>query len=87
MPQATAASFSSSGMLRSIVERLRGREVIVAGERAADMAVRLRYAEVDHRIAPSLDAALADGQRRGADVLATYTAFWQVKGALARAVP
>jgi lipid II isoglutaminyl synthase (glutamine-hydrolysing) len=69
------------------VERLRGREVIVAGERAADMAVRLRYAEVDHRIAPSLDAALADGRRGGADVLATYTAFWQVKGALARAVP
>jgi UDP-N-acetylmuramyl tripeptide synthase len=69
------------------VERLRGREVIVAGERAADMAVRLRYAEVDHRIAPSLDAALADGRRLGAEVLATYTAFWQVKGALARAVP
>jgi UDP-N-acetylmuramyl tripeptide synthase len=69
------------------VERLRGRQVIVAGERAADMAVRLRYAEVDHRLAPSLDAALADGRRLGADVLATYTAFWQVKGALARARP
>jgi UDP-N-acetylmuramyl tripeptide synthase len=69
------------------VERLRGRQVIVAGERAADMAVRLRYAEVDHRVAPSLDAALGDGRRLGADVLATYTAFWQVKGALARARP
>jgi len=69
------------------VERLRGRPVIVAGERAADMAVRLRYAEVEHRVAPSLDAALADGRRLGADVLATYTAFWQVKGALARARP
>jgi UDP-N-acetylmuramyl tripeptide synthase len=67
------------------VERLRGREVIVAGERATDMAVRLRYAEVDHRMAPSLDAALDEGRRLGADVLATYTAFWQVKGALARA--
>jgi lipid II isoglutaminyl synthase (glutamine-hydrolysing) len=66
------------------VERLRGREVIVAGERATDMAVRLRYAEVDHRVAPSLDAALDEGRRLGADVLATYTAFWQVKGALAR---
>ena len=69
------------------VERLRGREVIVAGERATDMAVRLRYADVDHRVAPSLDAALAEGRRLGADVLATYTAFWQVKGALARARP
>ncbi len=66
------------------VERLRGRPVIVTGERAADMAVRLRYAEVDHTVAPSLTAALADGRRLGADVLATYTAFWQVKGALAR---
>jgi UDP-N-acetylmuramyl tripeptide synthase len=66
------------------VERLRGRHVIVTGERAADMAVRLRYAEVDHVVAPSLAAALADGRRLGADVLATYTAFWQVKGALAR---
>jgi UDP-N-acetylmuramyl tripeptide synthase len=66
------------------VERLRGRPVIVTGERAADMAVRLRYAEVDHTVAPSLAAALADGRRLGADVLATYTAFWQVKGVLAR---
>jgi UDP-N-acetylmuramyl tripeptide synthase len=67
------------------VERLRGREVIVAGERSTDMAVRLRYAEVDHRVAPTLGAALDEGRRLGADVLATYTAFWQVKGALARA--
>jgi lipid II isoglutaminyl synthase (glutamine-hydrolysing) len=67
------------------VERLRGRSVIVSGERAADMAVRLRYAEVDHTVAASLPVALAEGRRLGADVLATYTAFWQVKGALGRA--
>jgi len=66
------------------VERLQGRPVVVTGERAADMAVRLRYAEVEHTVAPSLDAALAEGRRLGADVLATYTAFWQVKGALRR---
>jgi UDP-N-acetylmuramyl tripeptide synthase len=69
------------------VERLRGRPVIVSGERAADMAVRLRYAEVEHTVAPSLPVALAEGRRLGADVLATYTAFWQVKGALSRAEP
>jgi len=69
------------------VERLRGRPVIVSGERAADMAVRLRYAEVEHTIAPSLPVALAEGRRLEADVLATYTAFWQVKGALSRAEP
>jgi UDP-N-acetylmuramyl tripeptide synthase len=69
------------------VERLRGCFVIVSGERAADMAVRLRYAEVEHTVAPSLPVALAEGRRLGADVLATYTAFWQVKGALSRAEP
>ena len=69
------------------VERLRGRPVIVSGERSADMAVRLRYAEVAHTIAPSLPVALAEGRRLGADVLATYTAFWQVKGVLSRAEP
>ena len=69
------------------VERLRGRTIIVSGDRAADMAVRLRYAEVEHSVAPSLVAALAEGRRLGADVLTTYTAFWQVKGALNRAAP
>jgi UDP-N-acetylmuramyl tripeptide synthase len=64
------------------IERLRGRPIVVTGERAADMEVRLRYAGVDHTVAPSLDAALAEGRRMGADVLATYTAFWQVKRAL-----
>jgi UDP-N-acetylmuramyl tripeptide synthase len=67
------------------IERLHGRMVIVAGERAVDMAVRLRYAGVDHVVAPSLQDALADGRRLGADVLATYTAFWQVKEVLAHA--
>jgi UDP-N-acetylmuramyl tripeptide synthase len=69
------------------VERLRGRPVIVSGERAADMAVRLRYGEVEHTVAPSLPAALTEGRRLEADVLATYTAFWQVKGALQRDEP
>jgi UDP-N-acetylmuramyl tripeptide synthase len=67
------------------IERLRGRRVIVTGERATDMAVRLRYADVDHAVAPSLETALAEGRRLSADILATYTAFWQVKGVLARA--
>jgi UDP-N-acetylmuramyl tripeptide synthase len=65
------------------IERLRGRRVIVTGERGTDMAVRLRYADVDHAVAPSLRAALDEGRAAAADVLATYTAFWQVKRALA----
>jgi UDP-N-acetylmuramyl tripeptide synthase len=64
------------------IERLQGRPIVVAGERAADMEVRLRYAGVEHTVAPSLESALAEGRRAGADVLATYTAFWQVKRAL-----
>jgi UDP-N-acetylmuramyl tripeptide synthase len=64
------------------IDRLQGRAIVVAGERAADMEARLRYAGVEHTVAPSLDAALAEGRRAGADVLATYTAFWQVKRAL-----
>ena len=67
------------------VERLRGREVIVAGERATGHGRATALRRGRHRIASSLDAALDDGRRLGADVLATYTAFWQVKGALARA--
>jgi UDP-N-acetylmuramyl tripeptide synthase len=65
------------------IERLRGRRVIVTGERATDMAVRLRYADVDHAVALSLRAALDEARAANADVLATYTAFWQVKRALA----
>jgi UDP-N-acetylmuramyl tripeptide synthase len=64
------------------MERLRGRPIVVAGERAADLEVRLRYSGVDYAVAPSLETALAEGRRAGADVLATYTAFWQVKRAV-----
>lgn len=63
-------------------ERLRGRHVVATGERAVDLAVRLRYAEVAHHTAPSLEAALAEARRDDADVVGTYTAFNQVKAAL-----
>ena len=33
-------------------ERLRGRTVVATGERCRDLAVRLRYAEVDHTVVP-----------------------------------
>lgn len=62
-------------------ERLGGRFVIAAGERRHDLAVRLQYAEVDHVVADSLDAAVRAARVRpelGADTLdvaANYTAF------------
>jgi UDP-N-acetylmuramyl tripeptide synthase len=57
-------------------ERLAGRRVIAAGERAADLAVRLRYAEVDFELwtGEVLDCLRAFDAPE-IDVLANYTVF------------
>ncbi len=63
-------------------ERLRGRYVVATGERGSDLAVRLRYADVEHDRAPDLDAAVAAVASHPTfsadvtvDVAANYTAF------------
>ena len=64
-------------------ERLRGRFVVATGERRHDLAVRLRYAEVDHGTADGLAAAVALAAGHGSDpggrvrvgLIANYTAF------------
>lgn len=63
-------------------ERLAGRFVVAIGERRHDLAVRLRYADVDHAVADSLADAVAvvahhPSHRPGqvVDVAANYTAF------------
>jgi lipid II isoglutaminyl synthase (glutamine-hydrolysing) len=61
-------------------ERLRGRFVVALGERRHDLAVRLRYAEVDHAVAGSLNEGVAraatHARADGAvDLIANYTAF------------
>jgi UDP-N-acetylmuramyl tripeptide synthase len=63
-------------------ERLAGRFVVATGERRHDLAVRLRYADVDHAVADGLDASVGLAARRGPvgpagvlDVAANYTAF------------
>ncbi|MCD9623875.1 MurT ligase domain-containing protein [Rhabdothermincola salaria] len=63
-------------------ERLAGRFVVATGERRHDLAVRLRYADVDHRVATDLDGAVAAVRAHTAaplegvlDVAANYTAF------------
>jgi UDP-N-acetylmuramyl tripeptide synthase len=61
-------------------ERLRGRFVVALGERRHDLAVRLRYAEVDHTVAGSLTEAVARagahaGGDAAVDLIANYTAF------------
>ncbi|HTR68789.1 MAG TPA: MurT ligase domain-containing protein [Mycobacteriales bacterium] len=57
-------------------EQLRGRRVVATGDRSRDVAVRLRYADVDHRrvddLPTAITAAAADGP---VEVLANYTAF------------
>jgi UDP-N-acetylmuramyl tripeptide synthase len=59
-------------------EELRGRQVTVCGDRAPDLAVRLTYAEVVHRVAPDYAHAIT-GQPPGlVDVVANYTAFRDV---------
>ena len=55
-------------------EQLAGRQVIATGPRALDLAVRLSYAEVEHRVVAELAEALAD-HPHPIDVIATYTPF------------
>lgn len=59
-------------------EQLAGRTVIVTGPRAHDLAVRLLYAEVDHRVEPDLAKAL-EGHAEPIDVISTYTPFQKLR--------
>jgi UDP-N-acetylmuramyl tripeptide synthase len=54
------------------------RVVIATGPRAQDLAVRLAYADVEHRCVPDLAAALA-GHPEPVDVIATYTPFQRLR--------
>jgi UDP-N-acetylmuramyl tripeptide synthase len=68
-------------------ERMRSRFVVATGERRHDLAVRLRYADVDHITADTIDEALrvAMGRPeyrpgRPVDIAANYTAFQEYFG-------
>ncbi|HZD66527.1 MAG TPA: MurT ligase domain-containing protein [Acidimicrobiales bacterium] len=70
-------------------ERLAGRQAVVTGDRRRDLAVRLAYAEVDHLVvADPLAAVSTAAELPGAnavlDVVANYTAFQDLRGALGR---
>jgi UDP-N-acetylmuramyl tripeptide synthase len=57
-------------------EVLRGRHAIATGERSRDVAVRLRYAGVEHVRVDDAAAALAAAHGSGpVEILANYTAF------------
>ncbi|HUJ67531.1 MAG TPA: DUF1727 domain-containing protein, partial [Acidimicrobiales bacterium] len=64
-------------------ERLRGRLVVATGERSRDLAVRLRYAEVEHVHEPDLLRAVAAAPAASVDVVANYTSFQQMRARFA----
>jgi UDP-N-acetylmuramyl tripeptide synthase len=64
---------------------LRGRPVLVAGERRIDLAVRLEADQVDFRLADGVDDAVRQVPPGPLDVIANYTAFQQIRTALGRA--
>ncbi len=65
-------------------ERLEGRLVVATGERAWDLAVRLRSAGVDHRVEPDQVAALHVPGVAEVDYAGNYTAFQELRRRLDR---
>jgi lipid II isoglutaminyl synthase (glutamine-hydrolysing) len=63
-------------------ERLEGRPVVAAGERALDVAVRLRYAGVPHEVCPDPLLAARQLPPGKVELVANYTAFQTVLGAV-----
>ena len=64
-------------------EQLRGRFVVATGERGrGNLAVRLRYAEVEHTYMPDLIASIGAAGRGDVDVVANYTSFQQIRASL-----
>ena len=66
--------------------RLRGRQVLVGGERRLDLAVRLEADEVAFQLVGDIDEAIDAARAAGPslEVLANYTAFQQYRVALGR---
>ncbi|OBH59972.1 Mur ligase family protein [Mycobacterium sp. E2479] len=58
-------------------------EVVAAGERGTDLAVRLAYAGVEHTLVHDTVAAIASCPPGRVEVVANYTAFLQLQRALA----
>ncbi len=63
---------------------LRGRPVLVTGERRLDLAVRLEADQVDFGLVDGIDDAVGSLTEGGLDVIANYTAFQQIRATLGR---
>jgi lipid II isoglutaminyl synthase (glutamine-hydrolysing) len=68
-------------------EELRSRDVVTSGERAADLSLRLTYAEVHHHLVADPLAGLRMLPAGGVDVVANYTAFQRLRALLERPGP
>ena len=66
-------------------ERLRGRLVVATGERGRDLAVRLAYADVEHRFVPGYREAVRAAGGPEVDLAANYTSFQDARTVLSRA--
>jgi lipid II isoglutaminyl synthase (glutamine-hydrolysing) len=64
---------------------LRGRPVLVSGERRIDLAVRLEADQVAFDLVDDVDDAVNRVPAGSMDVIANYTAFQQIRAALGRA--
>jgi UDP-N-acetylmuramyl tripeptide synthase len=65
--------------------RLRGRTVLVGGERRMDLAVRLEADDVAFRLVDDIDQAIGLVHSPSLEVLANYTAFQQYRAVVGRA--
>lgn len=65
-------------------EHFEDTQVVAAGERGTDLAVRLGYAGVDHTLVHDTVAAIASCPPGRVEVVANYTAFLQLQRAWAR---
>ncbi len=63
---------------------LRGRRVLVTGERRLDLAVRLEADQVPFDLASNIDAAVDLVPPGNLDVIANYTAFQQIRTVVGR---
>jgi len=63
---------------------LKGRHVLVAGERRIDLAVRLEADDIPFDLVDTVDAAVDAVPPGSLDVIANYTAFQQIRATLGR---
>lgn len=75
----TADGLDPSWLYDVPFEDLHMREIIATGERARDLGVRLRHANVNYRLEPDLLQAIKNIRSRTVDFVGNYTAFQDMR--------